>query len=85
MSISGMQRKALMRLSKNKQRLDVASKNSRYILKPQIERDVHVPENEHVSMRIAEVAGVRVPPFGLFHLADGSLGCWPMAFPSSWR
>jgi len=73
MSISGVQRKALVRLSNDKQRLLVATKSSRYILKPQIERYVHVPENEHLSMRIAELAGVRVPRFGLFHLADQSL------------
>lgn len=73
MSISGMQRKALVRLSNDKQRILVATKSSRFILKPQIERYVHVPENEHVSMRIAELAGVRVPRFGLFHLADQSL------------
>jgi serine/threonine-protein kinase HipA len=36
MSISGMQRKALVRLSNDKQRIIVATKNSRYILKPQI-------------------------------------------------
>lgn len=73
MSISGMQRKALMRLSNDKQRLVVATKTSRYILKPQIERYVHVPENEHLSMRIAEIAGVLVPRLGLVHLTDGTL------------
>jgi serine/threonine-protein kinase HipA len=73
MSISGMQRKALMRLSKDRSALLVASKRSRFILKPQLETYAHVPENEHVSMRIAELAGVRVPRLGLFHLADGSL------------
>ncbi|WP_437299043.1 type II toxin-antitoxin system HipA family toxin [Sorangium sp. So ce426] len=73
MSISGMQRKALMRLSKDRSCLEVADKSSRYILKPQLERYSHVPENEHVSMRIAVLAGVRVPRLGLFHLADGSL------------
>jgi serine/threonine-protein kinase HipA len=73
MSISGMQRKALMRLSKDKRDLEVARTRSRYILKPQLETYSHVPENEHASMRIAALAGVHVPPFGLFQLADGSL------------
>jgi serine/threonine-protein kinase HipA len=73
MSISGMQRKALVRLSSDKARLVVATKTSRYILKPQIERYVRVPENEHLSMRIAQIAGVRVPRFGLVHLTDGTL------------
>ncbi|WP_438000434.1 HipA domain-containing protein [Sorangium sp. So ce185] len=73
MSISGMQRKALMRLSKDKTCLEVATKSSRYILKPQLERYSHVPENEHASMRIAALAGMQVPRLGLFYLADGSL------------
>jgi serine/threonine-protein kinase HipA len=73
MSISGMQRKALMRLSRDKTSLVVATKRSRYILKPQLETYAHVPENEHVSMRIAALAGVTIPHLGLVHLADGSL------------
>lgn len=73
MSISGMQRKALMRLSKDKGSLVVATKRSRYILKPQLETYSHVPENEHVSMCIAALVGVEVPRLGLFHLADGSV------------
>jgi serine/threonine-protein kinase HipA len=73
MSISGMQRKALLRLTKDKSALVVARKRSRYILKPQMERYAHVPENEHASMRIAKLAGVQVPPLGLFRLTDGSL------------
>jgi serine/threonine-protein kinase HipA len=73
MSISGMQRKALMRLSRDKRSLLVATKRSRYILKPQLETFSHVPENEHTSMLIAALAGVQVPPFGLFRLTDGSL------------
>ncbi len=32
-----------------------------------------MPENEHVSMLIAALAGVPVPRLGLFHLTDGSL------------
>ncbi|AGP35195.1 type II toxin-antitoxin system HipA family toxin [Sorangium cellulosum] len=73
MSISGMQRKALMRLSKDRSCLQVAEKSSRYILKPQLETYSHVPENEHASMRIAALTGMQVPRLGLFHLADGSL------------
>lgn len=73
MSISGMQRKALMRLSKDERRLQVANGDNRFILKPQIERYAHVPENEHASMRLAALAGVVVPPLGLFPLEDGSM------------
>ncbi|WP_437908417.1 HipA domain-containing protein [Sorangium sp. So ce327] len=73
MSISGMQRKALMRLSRDRSCLQVADANSRYILKPQLETYSHVPENEHASMRIAALTGMQVPHLGLFHLADGSL------------
>jgi serine/threonine-protein kinase HipA len=73
MSISGMQRKALMRLSRGKESLVVATRRSRFILKPQLETFSHVPENEHASMLIAALVGMDVPRFGLFHLTDGSL------------
>jgi serine/threonine-protein kinase HipA len=73
MSISGAQRKALVRLSKDRSCLEVVAKRSRYILKPQLETYSHVPENEHASMLISALAGVVVPRCGLFRLTDGSL------------
>ena len=72
-SISGAQRKALVRLSRRKTRLLPARKVSTYLLKPQLETYSNVPENEHASMCAARLVGLETPPLGLIRLADGSL------------
>jgi len=75
-SISGVQRKAKVFLDESRCELVIADRDhpSTLILKPHIERHPSVPENEHVSMLIGRLAGLDVPPCGLFHLADGALG-----------
>jgi serine/threonine-protein kinase HipA len=72
-SISGAQRKALVRLSRRKTRLLPARKVSTYLLKPQLDTYSNVPENEHASMCAAKLVGLETPPLGLLQLADGSL------------
>jgi len=44
-----------------------------YILKPPSHRFPEMPENEHVTMRIAEAYGIRVVPSSLIRLASGEL------------
>jgi serine/threonine-protein kinase HipA len=73
MSISGVQEKVSLRLSGDKNRLEIASTGGRYILKPEPSRFSFVPQNEHLSMRLASVAGIEVPPFGLVELKDGAI------------
>lgn len=72
MSISGAQRKALLQLAPDRSRLDLATEDSLYILKPQTERFGSLPENEHLSMCIAGLLGMRMPEFGLIALRDDS-------------
>jgi serine/threonine-protein kinase HipA len=72
-SISGTQRKISVRLSADRATLHVAIEGGDFILKPQTQTFPHLPENEHVTMRIAQEAGLEVPPCGLVHLHDGSL------------
>lgn len=72
MSVSGFQRKALLHRDDDRLILATAATGSTYILKPQTERLPHVPENEHVTMRIAHHLGLIVPPLGLIALRDGS-------------
>jgi serine/threonine-protein kinase HipA len=52
--------------------LQLAVGRGRYILKPQSRAFPALPENEHVTMRIASLAGIDVPPCGLFRLPDGT-------------
>lgn len=44
-----------------------------YILKPPSEKYREMPENEHMTMRIAEAFGIRVVPSSLIRLASGEL------------
>lgn len=49
----------------------VGALGGQYILKPPSERFPEMPENEHVTMRIAETFGIRVVPSSLIRLASG--------------
>lgn len=44
-----------------------------YILKPQNEQFLQMPENEHLSMRLAELFKISVVPSSLIRLASGEL------------
>lgn len=44
-----------------------------YILKPQSKVYPHLPENEDVTMHLAESAGIKVVPHSLARMADGEL------------
>lgn len=70
MSISGVQEKVSLRLSADKSRCEIAPTGGRYILKPEPSRFAFVPQNEHLTMRLAELAGIEVPPLGLVELRD---------------
>lgn len=73
MSISGVQEKVSLRLTADKSSLEVAPTGGRYILKPELARFDFVPQNEHLTMRMAALAGIEVPEFGLFELQDGAV------------
>jgi len=51
----------------------VGALGGQYILKPPSEKFPEMPENEHVTMRIAEAFGIHVVPSGLIRLASGEL------------
>lgn len=72
-SLSGVQRKISLGLTPDRTTLQVALERARFILKPQAQTFPHLPENEHVTMQLARLAGVEVPPCGLVRLKDDSL------------
>lgn len=51
----------------------VGALGGQYIFKPPSDRFPQMPENEHVTMRIAEAFGIRVVPSSLIRLASGEL------------
>lgn len=71
-SLSGVQRKISMRLASEARTLKVAAEGGQFILKPQAQTFPALPENEHVTMRIAARAGIEIPPCTLVELADGT-------------
>lgn len=79
-AISGVQRKLALRPDHAENALVVAPTRSRYILKPQPQAFPAVPENEHVTMRLAELAGIPIPPCALVTLADGALAYLVLRF-----
>ena len=44
-----------------------------FILKPQTNRFVNLPENEDLTMHLAEIAGIKTVPHSLIRFADGEL------------
>jgi serine/threonine-protein kinase HipA len=72
-ALSGVQRKISLRLEAESRTLQVATEGGSFILKPQAQTFPYLPENEHVTMRMAARAGIAIPPCGLLALKDGTL------------
>ncbi len=78
-SVPGVQAKLSMSLvketnEKSYTRLTfVGALGGQYIFKPPSDRFAEMPENEHVTMRIAETFGIRVVPSSLIRLASREL------------
>jgi len=78
-AIPGVQAKLSMSLVKNaKGKSDsrltvVGALGGQYIFKPPSESFPEMPQNEHLTMRMAEAFGIRVLPSSLIRLASGEL------------
>lgn len=72
-SLSGTQKKISVNLTADRETLQVAAEGGRYILKPQAETYPALPENEHVTSRLAQLVDIEVAPLGMVTLKDGSL------------
>lgn len=72
MSVSGTQEKISLALSPDRSSLEVAASGGRYILKPESSRFSSLSQNEHLTMRLAALASIEVPPLGLIRLKQGS-------------
>ncbi len=72
-SLSGIQKKIAVNLSADRETLQVAAEGGRYILKPQTDTYPVLPENEHVTTRLAQLVDIDVAPSGMVALKGGSL------------
>ena len=75
-SLTGVQPKLSLNLSKHEgtSRLTIVGLWGDYIFKPQTENYPQLPENEDLTMHLAEAAKISVVPHSLIRLADGRLG-----------
>ncbi|MCR5334073.1 MAG: HipA domain-containing protein [Bacteroidaceae bacterium] len=75
-SLTGVQPKLSLNLSKHDgcSRLTIVGLWGDYIFKPQTDNYPQLPENEDLTMHLAEVAKISVVPHSLIRLADGKLG-----------
>lgn len=75
-SLTGVQPKLSLNLSKHDgcSRLTIVGLWGDYIFKPQTEEYPQLPENEDLTMHLAEAAKINVVPHSLIRLADGRLG-----------
>ena len=72
-SLSGIQKKISLGLTSDRATLTVIAEGGGYILKPQTGTYPSVPENEHVTTRLAELVGIETAMSGLVELTDGTL------------
>jgi serine/threonine-protein kinase HipA len=69
-ALSGVQRKVAMRLSEDGHELVPAPEGNWLILKPASATFPAVPENEHATLRLAQLCGIPIPPCALVELKD---------------
>lgn len=75
-SLTGVQPKLSLNISRHKgaSRLTIVGLWGDYIFKPQTSDYPQLPENEDLTMHLAEAARISVVPHSLIRLADGRLG-----------
>ena len=75
-TLTGVQPKLSLNLVKHKysQKLTIVGLWGSYIFKPQTERYAMLPENEDLTMHLAQIAKLKVVPHTLIRMKDGSIG-----------
>lgn len=73
MSIQGVQPKLSARLNVKEGAFEIVNANGTYILKPPSATYPELPQNEDLTMRLAAVGGIEVPPHGMVYAKDDSL------------
>ena len=76
-TVTGVQAKLSLDISRGHagepQRFTIVGLWGRFILKPQTDRFANLPENEDLTMHMAEAAGIKTVPHSLIRFADGEL------------
>lgn len=76
-TVTGVQAKLSLDIARGRvgepQRFTIVGLWGRFILKPQIDRFACLPENEDLTMHMAEAAGIKTVPHSLIRFTDGEL------------
>lgn len=76
-TVTGVQAKLSLDITRGHagepQRFTIVGLWGRFILKPQTYRFANLPENEDLTMHMAEAAGIKTVPHSLIRFADGEL------------
>ena len=76
-TVTGVQAKLSLDITRGHagepQRFTIVGLWGRFILKPQTDRCANLPENEDLTMHLAEAAGIKTVPHSLIRFADGEL------------
>lgn len=70
MSIQGVQPKLSAKLNVKDEVFDIVDRGGEYILKPQNNFYPELPENESLTMKLAELIGIEVPLSGMIYSSD---------------
>ena len=75
-TLTGVQPKLSLNLDRHKgsRKLTIVGLWGDYIFKPQTERFAMLPENEDLTMHLAEIAKIKIVPHTLIRMKDGSIG-----------
>ena len=75
-TLTGVQPKLSLNLDKHRgsAKLTIVGLWGDYIFKPQTERFAMLPENEDLTMHLAEIARIKTVPHTLIRMKDGSIG-----------
>lgn len=76
-TVPGVQAKLSLDITRSSggepQRFTIVGLWGRFILKPQTEQFLNLPENEDLTMHLAEAVGIKTVPHSLIRFADGEL------------
>ncbi|MCE5346123.1 MAG: HipA domain-containing protein [Bacteroidales bacterium] len=73
MSIQGIQPKVSAKLNIKEEKFEIVDSGGRFILKPQHQYFPEMPENEDLTMRLADEIGLEIPLHGLIWSKDNTL------------
>lgn len=79
-SIQGLQPKLSVVLNVKEQTFSLTDRRARYLIKPQHATYPNLPENEALTMRLAQAVGIEVPVHGLVYCRDRTLSYFVRRF-----